>query len=493
MSIDAKKIGLPTTGATVTSAQWADAGGGQCRVIGDIHPVDQAAPPIQFEVNLPVNWNRRALQLGGGGYDGTLVTGLGGVPLAPAGQPTPLEQGYVTLGSDGGHKGVGFDSSFGRNDEALANYGTDSIKKTHDVAMTLIKATYKKTPKFFYFFGFSQGGHEAINAAGLYPKDYDGVVAGTPTYNVAMMHAGIGSIYRDALYRDGGIGWLNPTKTQLLVQAVYATCDRLDGLSDGVISNTSACLDTFDVATLRCPGGADTGNTCLSDEQIATTDMLASEHDLGFPIQGNSIVPASPIYYGGTYNVFTLGTIPQPAYPASGREAFQYTVLNAIATNIITRDPAYDTRTFNLDQWSDRIQEVGKVLDSTEIDLGKFAQRGGKILMTTGLADDGVLPENTRAFYERQVAAFGQDRLSRFLRYYELPGFSHGFGPFNVTYDSLDALVNWVENRQAPANLVMTDANAATRGRSRPMCEFPAWPSYTGTDPSAASSFTCVH
>src|SRR5947207_2352833 len=51
-AVAAKKIGLPTTGADVTSAQWVDESGGQCRVIGDIHPVDQAAPPIEFEVNL---------------------------------------------------------------------------------------------------------------------------------------------------------------------------------------------------------------------------------------------------------------------------------------------------------------------------------------------------------------------------------------------------------------------------------------------------------
>ena len=52
--------------------------------------------------------------MGGGGYDGSLVTGLTPFTLQPANTPTPLKQGFVTLGSDGGHKGAqGFDGSFG--------------------------------------------------------------------------------------------------------------------------------------------------------------------------------------------------------------------------------------------------------------------------------------------------------------------------------------------------------------------------------------------
>ncbi len=144
-----------------------------------------------------------------------------------------------------------------------ANYGTQSIKKTHDVAMALMKSAYKKAPRYFYFVGFSQGGHEAINAAGLYPKDHDGVVAGTPSYNVAMMHAvdRVGVSRRAVLERRGRMA--EPCQdAALLVKSVYATCDGLDGLKDGIISNTGACLDTFDV-TQSC--GAPTVRTPRRD------------------------------------------------------------------------------------------------------------------------------------------------------------------------------------------------------------------------------------
>src|SRR4029450_7643917 len=38
-----------------------------CKVLGQIAPSDPKAPPIKFQVNLPVEWNGRSLQYGGGG------------------------------------------------------------------------------------------------------------------------------------------------------------------------------------------------------------------------------------------------------------------------------------------------------------------------------------------------------------------------------------------------------------------------------------------
>ena len=90
----------------------------------------------------------------------------------------------------------------------------------------------------FYFIGGSQGGHEALDAAARYPQDYDGVVAHYPAYNVTLLHLGSLNVGR-ALYADGGAGWINPQKTKLIGDAVYAKCDALDGAKDGIISNVA--------------------------------------------------------------------------------------------------------------------------------------------------------------------------------------------------------------------------------------------------------------
>jgi feruloyl esterase len=116
LAIPAGAIGLPSSRAVVQTAVFVaatesgNANGDFCKVTGIVKPHNAGAPNLEFEVNLPVAWNRRALQMGGGGYDGSLVTGLTQYSNETPGGETPLKQGYVTLGSDGGHKGKpGFD------------------------------------------------------------------------------------------------------------------------------------------------------------------------------------------------------------------------------------------------------------------------------------------------------------------------------------------------------------------------------------------------
>ena len=51
-------------------------------------------------------------------------------------------------------------------------------------------------------------------------------------------------------------------------------CDKLDGLEDGEVSHVGACK--FDAKFVAVPGGADTGDTCLSDAQIDAFDAYNS-------------------------------------------------------------------------------------------------------------------------------------------------------------------------------------------------------------------------
>jgi len=500
MTIAAPAIGLPTSGAEVQTATMVVAStannpnGEYCKVTGIVKPKNPSSPNLEFEVNLPASWNRRALQMGGGGYNGTLVTGLAGFTLQPAGVDNPLKQGYVTLGSDGGHKSTqGFDGRFAMDDEALANFGKESVKKTHDAALEVIKKAYGRAPERFYFIGGSQGGHEALDAAARYYRDYDGVVANYPAYNVTLLHLGSLNAGR-AVYEGGGAAWLNPAKTKLITDAVYAKCDALDGTTDTIVSNVKACNAAFDVKALRCANGKDTGDSCLSDAQLGAVAKIAADYKPGFAVAGMDTFPRWAFLEGALFRERSnWGSVPQPSNPLSGKEPLLYTAGDQTAKFIITRDPELDTMTFDPKRWAERVAWAATMMDVTNVSLAPFKAKGGKIIMTHGTADDFITPHNSEAYYARQVKEFGQGGVDSFLRFYMIPGFGHGFGPFNAKIDSLTALRNWVEKGEAPKGLTAADGNP-NANRARPLCEWPKWPKFTGaagTEGSAAS-FTCV-
>jgi len=499
MAIPASAIGLPTGGAVVQTAAAVKAtddknvNGDFCKVTGQIKNATASTAVFEFEVNLPNSWNHRALQMGGGGYDGNLVTGVGAYTLQPSGEDTPLKQGYVTLGSNGGHRGgAGFDGTFGLDAEPLINYGKQSIKKTHDVAMAIIKKAYGRAPDRFYFIGGSQGGHEALDAAARYPDDYDGVVAHYPAYNVTMLHLGSWNVGK-ALYADKGAGWMDPAHVKLITDAVMAKCDTLDGAKDGIVSNVAGCNTAFDVKTLRCADGA-AAATCLSDAQLKAVGQITSDYKPGMKIAGMDTFPKWALLEGAQFaGASSFGQVQQPSNPLSGKEPLLYSAGDATIKYIITRDPKFDTLAFDPKQYAERIATVATIMDVTDQSLDKFRAKGGRIIMTHGTADDFITPHNSIAYYKRQQAQFGQQRLDSFLRFYVVPGLGHGFGTFNAKMDALPALEQWVEKGKAPTGLIATDGNP-NANRTRPVCEYPKWPKFTGTagTENAAASFTCT-
>jgi hypothetical protein len=487
VTIPAAEIGLPTNGADVDTAVW-DAAGSYCAVTGWIRAVT-APQDMQFRVNLPANWNRRTLQFGGGGFDGSLVTATGLYTAQPAGSPTALSRGWVTLGSDGGHQGgPGFDGSFQLDEELFLNYGQWSVKKAHDVAWVVIAAAYGMEPAWSYFIGGSQGGHEALDAAARYPKDYDGIVANYPAYNVTMMHVGAVN-FRDALLLDGGAGHLNGAETATLTNAVYAACDGLDGALDGIISNVAGCDATFDVATVACTDGVDPATTdaCLSDAEIDAVVKMTTDYDLGIEIEGNSIFAKSALLQGALYQGFAgFGTGPLS-------QGLQFLVFNATMQYGVTGNPpGYDGYTVDPLDYADRVQEVGEIMDVTDVSLNKFRAYGGKAILTHGTIDDFITPHNTVQYYEKLVNEFGAKRLGKFLKFYMVPGWGHGQGRFIAQYDGLEAIVDWVENGVAPQGLVARDGTAGV-DRTRPMCDYPSWPMYRGFGSvNQATSYLCT-
>ena len=515
LKIAASEIGLPTSGATISSAQIQTvptdptapgATSEYCKVLGAILPVDPNAPPVNFEVNLPMQWNGKAVQYGGGGTNGTLITGLAPLRDARRDTPVPVARGFATWGTDSGHQNAKLPEpqAFALNQESLVNMAYGAYKKTHDVGVRIAAAFYDRAPAKVYYFGGSEGGREALMMAQKFPADFDGIVSVVPVAN----YTGINLVRNKiaVLQQDGG--WLNPAKVKTLHSAVNAACDMLDGLADGVISAYEKCLSMFDVKTLRCANGADTGDTCLSDAQIEADRIV--HRPFAYPFALANGVKAFP---GWTY-----GSEEQPGGmidSVTGAEPAHYPILsektqsiawansNGFVRYMLARDAKFNPLQFSTQELAVRVREISDLFDTTNPDLSAFLARGGRLILKGNGADYQRSPLQEITYYKSVVAKMGQGRADQFIRFYVTPGVNHpGNGVMSsgaavpAKVDLLGALDGWVDTGKAPGPLMQVTQETKAPFKvsaSRPMCLYPSYPRFKGEgDPNEAASFACA-
>jgi hypothetical protein len=471
-----------------------------CKVIGRIEPTDPNAPPIRFQVNLPLEWNGRSLQYGGGGFNGVLITGLTLPPAQPFGAAAPLARGFVTYGTDSGHETKQGEppQTFALNDEAFENFAYKSYKKVRDAAVAVMVRAYGNPPAKLYFTGSSEGGREGLTMAQRYPADFDGIFARVPVINwVGLQHAGT----RAGLATMGD-GWIRPAQVELVAKAVLNACDKADGVENGLVQDAVGCKAQFKPASLRCAAGQ-SGDECLTDKQIAAVETLHSTYKFSFPlanglddypgwgVSGENTPAFGPT--GGWISWWLGKAAPaQPPVPTNGI-AWIY---GAGGTQyVFARDPKLDVTTYKPEDHKARVLQVSQLMDSTDPDLGRFHARGGKLVILEYMADYAQSPYAGIRYFESVQKTLGKEKTAEFARLYTAPGVDHvGSGaPANI--DMLNVLVDWVENGKAPGDLEVTEqkveAPAFETVRALPLCQWPAWPRYKAGPTSLAASFSC--
>jgi Tannase and feruloyl esterase len=438
-----------------------------CRVPGLIQP------KLNFELRLPARWNRKLHYGGGGGYNGA---------IPPVTMPA-LRQGYAQVSSDSGHQGSALDASFVFNDPQAAQlFGSLSVPTVTAVALEVARVHYGKRVKRAYFEGCSNGGREGLMNAQRFPALFDGIIARAPAYNwVGIM--GVFNRTAKALAAPGGV--MSAAKVTTLSKAVLAACDAQDGVADGVVSNPQACA--FNPATLRCAGGADTGDACLSDAQLA--------------VVGSWTAPAA--FAGGTYSY--------PGWPLSGNEnasaawdlwtsgvpSLQFLFQDTTVKYYLAGNPAANSLTYDYNSNPAALAAMSALNDATNANLHPFLGAGGKLILWHGGNDAALSVTATTDYYKKVVAAVGGPANSdQFVRYYVAPGVNHcAGGPGADSADLLSALDAWVSKGRAPRTLRASRLDATTGATllSRPLCVYPEYPRYKGTgDVNAARSFSCT-
>lgn len=477
MMVMSEHIGLPTTGATINSIEYVDGcttfgrTGNFYRVSGAIHPVDPAAPDIQFQAGFPEEWNGKAIQYGGGGLDGLLFP----VEYLTIGRsmvsPSPMRDGYIVFASDGGHTmdpNAIWDCSWSLNDEAFLNFAYAALKKVRDVVFFLTEKVYDKSPGRIYFAGGSNGGRECMKMMQMFPDAYDGAVCFYPVL-CWILKVIADNRNADVLADLGEDAWIDAETYQKVQNVILKICDGLDGVEDGIISNYRGAREKENEILKNL-------KEVLNEKQIQMILQFASPVTTSFPLgYGRISLPGYAALQGAPLIDSTNNMFGKSAADRTGAEGAD----GVIACQVM-RNKDFDAKKFNPELYEEELTRASKLLDAYSTDLDAFWEHGNKMLLVQGTADTLVTPDGTIQYYEALKERYGEN-LGRFLKFYLIPGYGHAYGDmFNVDADWIKILDDWVENGNEPGKLIVTDCNENSKGRTRPIYEYPFYAFYKG-------------
>ncbi|HUN75994.1 MAG TPA: tannase/feruloyl esterase family alpha/beta hydrolase [Steroidobacteraceae bacterium] len=443
---------------------------------------------IGIELRLPVSWNGRFMFQGGGGLDGVLAPSYG--LISGNHFPSALTRGYAVASTDGGHRSKSMvDPHFALDQQARIDYAYGALEKTTYVAKALIARFYDSAPHRSYFVGCSNGGRQAMVVAERMPLEFDGIVAGDPSFRLTRTNIDEAwneivlarAAPKDAQGRPIISRALSQADLRLVGAAVLRQCDGKDGLVDGMINDYRACR--FDPAVLTCRAGK-TPNCLAASQVTALKALMDGPHDshgqalyAAFPYDAGI---ADPAFYRMHFGTSPDGVL-NSADATLGFDSLRY-------YSMTPPDPDFDPMKFDFDRDPQRLTETAKINDADSVFLSSFAGHG-KLILYHGLSDQGLSPLDTAAWYDRLRSANGGD-VQTWARLFLVPGMTHcSGGPSTDEFDMLTAIQQWVENGRAPDRIV-------ARGRSfpnetRPLCPYPTVARYTTGDPRSESSFTC--
>ena len=537
-SIPASSIGEPVSSVKLYEPKWIEAGNetpAYCVVEGSIFPVDPNGWPVNFRVLLPASWLQRAVQAGGGGMNGIITVREGKNPL--------LKKGFCVYGSDSGHQlgGMGFPGmgqnkplasgpkpgdEWALNDEAIRNLGYMQMKKTHDAAMVIMERLYGKHPVYNYYVGSSQGGREGLTVAQRYPKDYSGIIANVPIVSFSSL------MLAPELIRIQEIplkNWVTPAKVNAIRTEFLRQCDKLDGLSDGIINNYMAARAIFNVndgvgpadpwAALRAPNNIDpdsddkSESAKLTNEQIKTMEFVYSSYKFAAPL-------ANDVKTFGMWlpNIEPdgFGMIAGQRFKGQQGAGVNAPMHNSLGTIGVTGFLMKDIKANPLDyveggKWNQRREQLSEWLDSNNPDLSEFYKNGGKIIITIGAQDNIASPGAQLDYYQSLLDKMGRETIDKFARLYVVPQAGHGLSgrsykvngegkqvevkniPAPNGDDNMDLIMAWVEKDQAPAKTLIINPQGRMgikqEGAGYLLCSYPNYSKYISGPADQVSSY----
>lgn len=471
--------------AKITKATFVDAKDDipeHCLVLGEM-PKD-----LDFEVRMPAEWNGRTVFGGSGGFAGYIPN----VSQYSTFSPDLAQRGYATIASNFGHNSrimdangaFILDQSWALDDQILEDYAYKAIPRVMSSAAQILTARYGEswTDTKVVYEGCSGAGRQGLLAAQRYPDLFDGIISRAPALRLIETFLSYQSIRKQLKKSDAG---LTDAKLQVVSNAIMAKCDVDDGLKDGILGNPGAC--DFKVSDLACRDQQE-NDSCLTASQLESVRAFFEPKEIA----------------GGRYgwDGFPLGTEFIHRWPDDGSGARSGGVSNYLVDGsiryMVARDPSIDPINLDPAQYTDRIDKLVKMTDATDPDLTVFKNRGGKIILWTGLTDSAITANHVTGYYESVVEKMGgREVVDGFMEYYTSPGVEHcSGGPGADKFDLMGPMFEWLEKKTPPStSTIIATKLSPTEGSTpieRPLCQYPTYAKYSDGNPRSAESFKCV-
>ncbi len=475
---------------------------------------------IKIAVWLPeTGWNGRFLGTGNGGFGGAIDEQPMRIGLSQnfAVANTDLGTGIlfkcngVFCGSRQGYAidGVPVGGLLG-HEAAIQDFGYGATHLMTLAGKQLIAAYYGRAPSRSYFDGCSTGGGQGLAEAQRYPRDYDGIVAGSPAYARTHLISGGNALYEIAHVAPDAL--LTTAARTLATSAVLAACAGHDGglPTDAFLTQPALCH--FHAASLQCTGAAGeipctnpqaSGCTCLAPHQLRALTSLWS----GALDDHGAVV--DPGYERGAESAPTNAAIPpaeltEPLHDSLDYWAFGKDFAWQTLFSTVTAPTGISRASIRaLDKTRAGEADFYDTVNAMHADLHEFAAGGGKLLLYAGYADPVIPSADTIDYYNQALR--DDPGTPRFVKLFLAPGMWHceggpglnAFGnigtnpppePGAASDDILAAMIAWRETGKAPKSILATHYinNQSTQGIAfqRPLCPYP--------ETATAPGFTCT-
>ena len=496
-------VGLQLQDTTILSAQVVPAGSffppdgpkaidtTACRVVGSIKPTSDS--DIRFEVWMPTSgWNGKFLSSGEGGFAGAInYSAVGGIADS-------IRRGYAGGSTDTGHVG-GTPDFMPAHPQKLIDYGYRGKHLQAVRSKEVIAAFYGEPANHSYFSSCSNGGRQALLEIQRFPQDYDGVIVGAPAND--WVHLLTGFVWNEQALAQPGAA-LSQSKLQAIENATLATCDGLDGVVDGVVTDPRVCK--FRPEAIACAAGTD-GASCLTPPQVLAVNKI-----MAGPRNSRTGAALYPGY-------FTSAAAEPGSWPTWITGPVQAFFGNGFFGRFYFKVPppgVWDFKTLNFDSdIAGADATMAPILSALATDFSPFRRSHpkGKIIMWHGWEDPAITAAGAIAYVDRVRHA--NDDVNDFFRLFMAPGMLHcGGGPgpnafgqgyatapalsIDPEHDVVSALERWVEHGIAPKRIVaakyFNDDPAQGVARTRPLCVYPKQARYTGRgNTNDAANFRC--